>query len=130
MVDEDSPVNSITVVGTGAAAAEIDGAVLRLGLEVTANPAAEALTELAQRSGAVSTAGRAAGLTAAGLQTQGLVLQPRLEGPTQQVVGYRAAHTLSVIIADIAAAPPLIDALSPRRRRCAAPKRPGHDLQQ
>lgn len=112
MGDENGPVNSITVVGTGAAAAEIDGAVLRLGLEITANTAAEALTELTQRSEAVSTAGRAAGLTSAELQTQGLSLQPRLEGPTQRVMGYRAAHTLSVIIADIAAAPPLIDALS------------------
>jgi uncharacterized protein YggE len=112
VVAEEGPVDVITVVGTGAAVAEVDGAVLRLGLEVTAGTATAAMSELAQRSDAVSTAGRAAGLTGADLQTQGLSLQPRWEGPTQRVVGYRAEHTLSVIVADVASAPRLIDVLS------------------
>jgi uncharacterized protein YggE len=112
VVTEDGSVDAITVVGTGVAVAEVDGAVLRLGLEVTAGTAAAAMAELAQRSEAVSTAGRAAGLISAEVQTQGLTLQPRWEGPTQRVVGYRAEHTLSVIVADIAAAPRLIDVLS------------------
>lgn len=112
VADEDGQVDCITVVGTGAAVAEVDGAVLRLGLEVTADTAAAALTELARRSETVLTAGRAAGLTSAELQTQGLSLQPRWDGPSQRVVGYRAEHTLSVVIADVTAAPQLIDALS------------------
>jgi uncharacterized protein YggE len=114
VVDDDGPVDCITVVGAGAAVAEVDGAVLRLGLEVTAATAAAALAELAQRSETVLTAGRAAGLTSTELQTQGLSLQPRWDGPSQRVVGYRAEHTLSVVVvvADVTAAPQLIDALS------------------
>jgi uncharacterized protein YggE len=96
--DNTESVHRMSVVGTGAAVAQVDGAVLRLGLEVSAGTAGEALTELAERSDAVSPAGRAAGLTGAELQTQGLSLNPPLDGPTERVIAYRAAHNLSVTI--------------------------------
>lgn len=96
----------ITVTGLGTVEAAPDMATISLGVQVSADTAAAALTANSQRIGAVLARLKAAGIAERDLQTSGLGLGPQLDysrnGQPPRVVGYEATNTLTVRVRDLA----------------------------
>lgn len=114
---------TISVSGTGQAAARPDVAVIRVGVETEAEEASAALTQNSERMQAVVEALQEAGLPPEDIQTQTVQLQPRhQEGPPQpgiepargspgppELVSYRAVNIVEARIRDLGELGQLLD---------------------
>lgn len=112
-VAADEPQRRITVVGQGSAQAQPDMARAAFGVTARAPDAAQAWAQVAARASAVLAAVRKSGVAEADIQTVSLAMQPvytmqRDAAPTLD--GYEARQGLSVVVRDLAALGPLLDA--------------------
>ncbi|MDI2036127.1 SIMPL domain-containing protein [Paenarthrobacter nitroguajacolicus] len=104
---------TITVTGSGSAAAVPDLVTLTLGVETRRETAAKAYDDAGKSAAAVAAGLRAAGVADADLRTSGLNLRADLvwvEGQGQKVTAYVASTTLHVGIRSHADAPAAIAA--------------------
>ncbi|TWD79262.1 hypothetical protein FB561_0318 [Kribbella amoyensis] len=92
--------SGITVTGTGQATAPADLLRLTLSVGQDAPDVAAAVAQVAKRTDAVTDALRDQGVTRADVQTSSVNVHPQY-GDTGRVVGYRAAHTLTVTTKDL-----------------------------
>jgi uncharacterized protein YggE len=114
-VEADLPARTITVSGTGEAAATPDQAVIRLGVRIDADTAAEALTQNSQQMQALIQVFRDAGAQAADIQTQAISIWPRYSESTPQgsqtpeLAGYTASNIVEVRVRDLSQLGSLLD---------------------
>ncbi|ELZ96536.1 hypothetical protein C440_05293 [Haloferax mucosum ATCC BAA-1512] len=88
---------TISATGTGEVTAEADLAVVNIAVTSTADSADEARGTVADDVAAVRTALTDAGIDEDAIQTTGFSVDPEYDhGEERELVGYRAAHTLSV----------------------------------
>lgn len=114
----DPPPPSLTVSGSGEVSADPDIAVLRLGIESQAATAREAQIETNRVANAILDTLGALGIPSRDIQTAQLRLYPVYEAdrpgpqerPQPRLVGYRAANTVSVELADLARIGSAVDA--------------------
>ena len=113
--------SGITVVGDGTAAGQPDTTTVRLGVQLTAPSAADALAQTRQRTEAVLQRLRERGVPESDLQTSGLNVHPVYGPPSDrpgaggpggpgQVTGYTGAATITVQVAAVDQVGPLLTA--------------------
>jgi uncharacterized protein YggE len=110
MREGDSLTNSIVVEGH-AVVVTPDAAMLQVSLQTEADTAADALALVSERSEAVLSAARGAGVAVADLQTRGLSLFPQMDDRGQRVVCYRASYSLGVRLREVARASAVVEAV-------------------
>lgn len=102
---------TISVTGTGRAAAAADLLVLRLAVETQAVTASDALTENNKRAAAVLSALKDHGIQKKDIQTTELRIDPVTDDAhPPKIVGYQVRNGLSVNLRDIQGAGVIIDA--------------------
>ncbi len=116
---EDEPQRTISVSGTGEAAAQPDTAVVTLGVETEAENAEEALDQNTEQMEDLLDALAEAGIPSQDIQTQAIRLEPRHEEVqrsepngerrSRELVGYRALNTVEVRVRDIGMLGTLLD---------------------
>ncbi len=112
---QEAPLRTISVSGSGAASAAPDQALIVLGVQTNAESAVEALTQNSERMQALIAVFRDGGVQARDIQTQSIQLFPRLgESPAQgseppEVVGYTASNTVRVRVRNLDALGNLLD---------------------
>jgi uncharacterized protein YggE len=111
-MDRDATPKSIVVVGQGSATVTPDAAVLRVGLEVRADTASQALAGVTDRAQAVLAATKGQGADEGDVQTQGVALYPQMDTQGRRVVAYLASYSLSVRLGELSSAPAVVDAVS------------------
>ncbi|KTG30496.1 SIMPL domain-containing protein [Haloferax profundi] len=92
---------TISTTGTGEVTAESDLAVVTIAVTATADSADEARGMVADDVAAVRTALTDAGIAEDAIQSTGFQIYPEYDygGEERELVGYRAAHTLTVEVA-------------------------------
>lgn len=105
------PVNTIVVVGEGAANVSADTAAVTVSLGTRASSPGEALTGVSESSRAVLAAAREQGVSDRDLKTRAITVVPQVDHPSRRVLGYVASYTLEVRLRALDEAPRIIDAL-------------------
>jgi len=112
------PVATLTVTGQGSAAAAPDLATVRAGVETEGATAAAALAANSVAAARIIAALKAAGIAARDIQTQGLLVEPRYEGPDPNqpqrapaIAGYRVVNEVAVTVRDLAGLGAVLDRL-------------------
>lgn len=116
---EDEPQRTLSVSGTGEAAAQPDTAVVTLGVETEAESAEEALDQNTEQMEGLLDALAEAGMPSQEIQTKAIRLEPRYEEVqrtepngqrrSRELVGYRALNTVEVRVRDIGMLGTLLD---------------------
>jgi uncharacterized protein len=112
-----APGRTVEVSGSGAATAQPDRAVVRIGVETEGDTAQAALEANSRAMGQAIAAAKQAGVPAAAIQTQTVRLHARYGeaprtaqgGATRQIVGYTAVNTVQVQIDELSQLGTLLD---------------------
>jgi uncharacterized protein len=106
------PEHTISVSGTGRAAATPDALVVDLGVSVLRPTVGAAISEAARLAASLIDAIQTRGVAAEDVRTVRYALHPEYEhrGERPTMRGYRAANILAVTVRDLDAAGPVIDA--------------------
>lgn len=113
---QESPPPAIAVSGTGTVEADPDLARVTVGVENQAATAREAQAETNRVAAEILSAVSALGISEESVQTSRLGLHPVYESSPERprgeptLVGYRAANTVSVELADLSRVGPVVDA--------------------
>lgn len=102
-MDNNEP-TTVTVSGTGRAAAKPDIARLTIGISVTHSTVPESFDTLARYSNSLTDSLHAHGISGADLATTGLSVHPQthwLEGGRQETSGFTASTTFRVVVRDL-----------------------------
>ncbi len=112
---DDHADRTITVSGTGEAAAPPDTASISVGVVTEASEAGAAVTENNAKVETLLKAVRDAGIAERDMQTQSFNVSPRYGRPqpggTPRIDGYRAANTVAVRVRDLDALGRILDAM-------------------
>lgn len=103
--------HTISVVGVGAAALTPDAAQIRCGVEVTRDTVAQALADLAERSGAALQTLTAAGIPASAVVTDAINVGPSYSQEPGKPERYVASQLLTVRLGSMAAVGDIVAAL-------------------
>jgi hypothetical protein len=117
-VNDSGQQRMINVSGSGTISAEPDRVVVRLGVEVMAEDASQALSQNSQQMQAVIDALKGAGVPAEDIQTQTVQVRAQYETPERepgqavqrQLVGYVATNVVEASSEDLGAIGSLLDA--------------------
>ena len=100
----------VTVVGVGTVRAVPDRAEISFGVVTQGRTATQALSANDTAIRRVVAALRSAGIAAADIQTQSFAISPRQTEEGQEIQGYTAQNTVSVVLRELGRAGALVDA--------------------